>query len=192
MNFFVIALTGTPGTGKTTLARVLKRVFPLYHLDITRYIKKHHLHEGYDHKRKCFVVDEKKIAKALQTEIRAQASKTLPAYLVLDKQRLKKEVHDFLSSLTPEKQRSILLKQRPTRKKHALGIILDSHLAHYLPAKEVDLCIVTKTDLKRLKKRLQRRKYSKAKVFENMQAEIFDTCATEAKEKKHTCIICKT
>jgi len=65
------------------------------------------------------------------------------------------------------------------------GIILDSHLTHFLPNKYVDLCIVTKTNLKKLKKRLEKRKYSKQKVRENLDAEIFDICLVEAKEAGH-------
>ena len=64
-------------------------------------------------------------------------------------------------------------------------LIIDSHLSHYLPKKYVSLCIVCKCDLKILKKRLERRGYSKSKIRENMDAEIFDICLNEAKEKGH-------
>ena len=65
------------------------------------------------------------------------------------------------------------------------GIIIDSHLSHYLPRKYVDLCIVTKCSLKELKKRLEKRGYTKSKVQENLEAEIFDICLEEAKELGH-------
>jgi adenylate kinase len=65
------------------------------------------------------------------------------------------------------------------------GIIIDSHLSHYLPRKYVDLCIVTKCSLKELKKRLEKRGYTKSKVQENLEAEIFDICLEEAKELRH-------
>ena len=64
-------------------------------------------------------------------------------------------------------------------------IVLDSHLAHYLPAKYVDECIVTKCNLKELKKRLEKRKYSKEKIKNNLDCEIFDVCRIEALENKH-------
>lgn len=64
-------------------------------------------------------------------------------------------------------------------------LIIDSHLSHYLPKKYVDKCIVTKCDLKELEKRLKKRKYSKEKIRENIDAEIFDVCLEEAKENKH-------
>ncbi|MBN1501997.1 adenylate kinase family protein [Candidatus Woesearchaeota archaeon] len=65
------------------------------------------------------------------------------------------------------------------------GIIIDSHLSHYLSNKKVDLCIVTKCSLKELKRRLKERKYSGQKIRENLDAEIFDTCRIEALEAGH-------
>ena len=65
------------------------------------------------------------------------------------------------------------------------NLVLDSHLTHYLPSKYVDLCYVTKCELKELKKRLEKRKYSKEKIRENLDAEILDVCLTEALENKH-------
>ena len=67
--------------------------------------------------------------------------------------------------------------------------IVDSHLSHYLPRKRVDLCIVCKTDLKTLKKRLERRTYSPLKIRENLDAEIFDVCAIEAAERGHNIFV---
>ena len=50
----------------------------------------------------------------------------------------------------------------------------------------VDLCIVlTCSNLKELEKRLKKRKYSKAKIRENLDAEIFQTCLMGAKEGGH-------
>jgi len=72
------------------------------------------------------------------------------------------------------------------------GIIIDSHLSHYIPKKYVDLCIITKCDIKELNKRLKRKKYSKDKIQENLQAEIFDICYNEALKQKHKIIIIDT
>ncbi len=72
------------------------------------------------------------------------------------------------------------------------NLIIDSHLSHYLPNKYVDLCIVTKCNLKTLKKRLIKRKYSKIKIDENMECEIMDVCLMEAKELKHNILIVDT
>lgn len=64
-------------------------------------------------------------------------------------------------------------------------VVIDSHLSHYLSPKYVDLCVVTKCELKTLEKRLKKRKYSKDKIRENLDAEIFDTCRIEALEAGH-------
>ena len=64
--------------------------------------------------------------------------------------------------------------------------VFDSHMSHYLP--KVDLCIVTHCDIKVLKKRLEKRTYSKLKVRENLDAEIFQVCLTEAQEQGHRLI----
>ena len=76
------------------------------------------------------------------------------------------------------------------RKYH--GIMIDSHLSHYLPAKYADFCIVTKCSIKELNKRLKRKKFHKYKIQENLQAEIFDVCLNEAKERKHKIIAVDT
>ncbi len=65
------------------------------------------------------------------------------------------------------------------------NLVIDSHLSHFLPSKYVDKCYVTKCDLKELEKRLKKRKYSKEKIRENLDAEIFDVCLTEAQERGH-------
>lgn len=70
------------------------------------------------------------------------------------------------------------------------GMIIDSHISHLLPKKLVDLCIVLICpDLKKLERRLKSRKYSKKKIQENLQAEIFQVCLNEAKEKGHKVLV---
>src|SRR3989344_6117921 len=77
-----------------------------------------------------------------------------------------------------------LVKEKLQRSKH--GLIIDSHISHLLPKKMVDLCIVLIcSDLKKLEKRLKARKYSKNKIRENLDAEIFQVCLAEAKDKRH-------
>ncbi len=72
------------------------------------------------------------------------------------------------------------------------NLIIDSHLSHYLPREYVDYCVVCKCGLKVLKKRLEDRKYSKRKISENLDSEIFDVCFVEALEKKHKIIVVDT
>ena len=58
-------------------------------------------------------------------------------------------------------------------------------MSHYLPKEYVDLCIVTKCNLKELNDRLYHRGYHPEKIRENLDAEIFDVCLFEALEHGH-------
>ncbi|MBT4647135.1 AAA family ATPase [archaeon] len=82
--------------------------------------------------------------------------------------------------------------KRKKKEKKYKGIIIDSHLSHYLSKEVVDKVIITKCDLKKLKKRLEKRKYTIDKIRENMDAEIFDVCRIEALEEGHTVEIINT
>ena len=134
----VICVSGTPCTGKTTLARKLSKQFNYEYIDVNKLIKDNKLNEKYDKKRRCYIVDIKKLNKLLIKLINAKEN-----------------------------------------------LVIDSHLSHYLSKKYVDLCIITKCDLKVLEKRLKKRKYNKSKIRENLDCEIFDVCLNEAKERKH-------
>ena len=141
-----IIVSGTPGTGKTEIAKTLAKKLEYKYIDVNKLIKENNLSDGYDNEKKCEIVDAKKLSR-------------------------------FLSGFI---------------KKSKQNLVIDSHLAHYLPKKYVDICIITKCDLKELKKRLEKRKYSKAKIRENLDSEIFDICLNEAIEKSHTILIIDT
>ena len=135
----VICVSGSPGTGKTTLAKKIAKEKGFKYVDVTKIVKSHELYDGYDNKKKCYLVDVKKLNKALIKII----------------------------------------------EKSGEGLVIDSHLSHYLPKKYVNLCIITKCDLKVLEKRLKKRGYSQNKIRENLDCEIFDVCLSEAKEGRH-------
>lgn len=142
----IIIVTGSVATGKTSIAKKLSKKHKAKYIDVNKLIKDNKLYDSYDKKRKCYVVDIKKLNK-------------------------------FLINLI---------------KKSKESLIIDSHLSHYLPKKYVDLCVVVKCPLKKLRKRLEKRKYSKAKIKENMEVEIFDICLNEAKENRHKIKIINT
>lgn len=142
----VIAITGTPCTGKTSLASGLAEELNYKYVDVAKIIKQKNLSESYDEEMQCDIVDTDKLIDAL--------------YEVVE---------------------------------DGENYILDSHLSHYMPKEAVDLCIVTKCDLKILKQRLEERGYSKFKVRENMDAEIFDICLVEAmEEQEHEILVVDT
>jgi len=141
----IIAVTGSVGSGKTTIAKKLARALKFKYVDVNLLIKKNKIHEEYDRTNKCYVVDTKKLNK-------------------------------FLIELIVKNE----------------NLILDSHLSHYLPEKYVDLCIVTLCDIEVLGRRLKKRKYSKSKLADNLEAEIFRACLFEAKKNKHNVLVIDT
>ena len=142
-----MAISGTPGTGKSTLAKSLAKKLGYFRLNLHSHYKE--ISSGYDHKGKAYIIDYKKFEKLVRKTI--------------------------------------------SEKKDFPGIIIDTHISHHLPKKLVDLCMVlTCSDLKELEKRLKKRKYSKAKIRENLDCEIFQVCVTEAQENGHKVVVMDT
>ena len=134
----LIAITGSPGVGKSTLAKLLTTKLGFDHLDLHHHYKR--ISTGYNRSKQSYDIDYLKFEKLVKEKI----------------------------------------------KEARIGLIIDSHISHLLPKRLVDLCVVLIcSDLKKLEKRLKLRKYSKQKIRENLDAEIFQVCLMEAKEKKH-------
>lgn len=132
-------ISGTPGTGKTTLAKEIAKRFSMKYIDVNELIEKHDLAVGFDKKRDCRIIDEDKL-------------------------------NGVLDSVEGD-------------------VVIDSHLSHHMSPQK---CIITKCGLKELKKRLEKRGYSDAKVRENMDSEIFDICHVEASEAGHDVMVVET
>ena len=138
----LIVISGSPGTGKSTLAQALVKTFGFKRLDLHDHYKT--ISTGYDRTKQAYNIDLKKIDELVKKELRSN-DRTL---------------------------------------------VIDSHVTHLLPKTLVDLCIIlTCSNLKKLEKRLQERKYSKRKIRENLDAEIFQICLTEAQERGHQILL---
>lgn len=138
-----ITVTGTPGTGKTTMAKALAESLNMGYLGLSEAISRYKLSSGYDKQKSCEIV-------------------------------------------------SISVLRRFVREyclKHPNSWVIDGHLSHYLDS---DLCIVCRTGLKALKKRLEDRKYTPEKVRGNLDSEIFDVCGAEAREFKRNTLFLDT
>jgi len=139
----IIAITGTPGVGKTSLTNEVAQRLGYMHIELTTFVKLAKIHDGYDKKTKSYTVDTDKLVEKIQ----------------------------------------------PLLTKTKRNIVVDGHLSHFLPYKTIDLCIVVTCSLKKLQKRLEKRGYSKAKIRENLDSEIFEVCLHEAEENKHNILV---
>ncbi|HII15413.1 MAG TPA: AAA family ATPase [Nanoarchaeota archaeon] len=73
----VIIVTGTPGTGKTELAKELAKQIKYRYIDVNDIVKKERLVECYDRQRKTNVVDEEKLSNALVSLIKKNRGQSL-------------------------------------------------------------------------------------------------------------------
>lgn len=126
-----IAVTGTPGTGKSLLSKKLAKKLGFSYIGLNDVIKKNKLYESYDRKRKTYVVDTKKL--------------------------------------------------RSYFKKIKGNVIIDSHLSHLFD--NMDLVIVLRCSPKTLEKRLKKKKWSNAKIHENIEAEMIGLISWEARQR---------
>ena len=141
----LIVITGTPGTGKSTVAKALAPTLQLTRLNLHHYYKQ--ISDKYNTKKKCYDINFTKLKRLVQKKLIESKN----------------------------------------------GLIIDSHIAHRLPRKLVDICIVlTCFDLKKLQQRLQKRKYFQKKIRENLESEIFQVCLTQAQEQGHQILVFDT
>jgi adenylate kinase len=123
----LIIITGSPGVGKTTIAKILSKKLRAKALSITNFILKNRIFEN---QRGEKVVEIKKLQKLLEKEIK----------------KLKKE--KFL--------------------------IIEGHLACELSLPNPAKVIVLRRSLKKLKKEMEKRNYSKKKISDNLILEALD------------------
>ena len=129
----IISLSGTPGTGKTVVARELAKNADANLISIGELVNKKKIPYKIDKKRKTKSIDIRDLQKSVKKRI----------------------------------------------VKNTINII-EGHLSHLL---KTDRVIILRMNPMELKKRLIKRKWSRAKVEENVQAEILDEITIEALQK---------
>jgi len=145
--FLTIALTGTPGTGKTEVSKRLeKEGYRILHL--TEFIREYNIPSERDSERDCIVVDMDSLEEAVfeyqQQERRNYAKHFFDSQLCLE------DIHSAPANFPV--------------------LFIESHMAHYL----CDRAVVFRTHPNILKIRLDERGYSEKKVMENVMAESID------------------
>src|SRR3989344_1572713 len=66
----IIIVTGTPCTGKTTIAKKIASLLKFKYIDVNRLIKTNKIHDKYDKKSDSLIVDIKKLNRILETLIK--------------------------------------------------------------------------------------------------------------------------
>ncbi len=127
-----IVISGTPGTGKTVIARLLAKQLKARLIDTKYLVRKYKIPSKLDAKRKTKIIDQNKLAKAAA-----------------------KEKGD---------------------------IVFEGHMAHFAKS---ELTVILRASPKELEKRLKKKKWSRKKIKENIEAEAIDTISSEC---RHNCI----
>ena len=135
----LIGITGTPGTGKTSVSNLLKEEYGYKIIHLNELIREEHLYSEIDTKRNAVIADiEQVIAR----------------------------VNDLTCGFDNNDERNDKI------------TIIESHLSHYI----ADIVIVLRASPDELRKRLSKRKYSPAKIKENVEAEALDVILVESFE----------
>ena len=131
-----IIITGTPGVGKTVLARLLAKQTGSRVLNLGELVKKERLYGRFDRLRQSYVIDE---------------------------HRLRRTLIDFF----------------PARGEGGL-VIETNWVGKFMPKKRGMIAIVVRLDPAILAGRLRGRRWSKGKIWENVEAELIDLSLYES------------
>ena len=130
----VILITGTPCTGKTTLAKQLASKLDALYINLTDFAKAHDLTLGEDKERKTLIIDEEKMTVKLAEAI----SETAKADIVVD--------GHYASAVVPENltTRVFVLRRNPKELKQFMQKcgFSDAKLWENLSAEILDVCLV--------------------------------------------------
>jgi adenylate kinase len=166
----IISITGTPGSGKTYIAKNLVNASKsrLKYFDLNKHVKDKKLYHSYDKKAETYDVEINILKFKVEPLLEKYHSQDITVNKLIGKKLDLKELLDIVS-----------------KNKNIKGIVIDSHLSHYLDS---DYCIVVRSDIKDIYKRLKARAYPKKKIEANIQSEIFEICLDEARNIKDNVI----
>ncbi|CAH8546102.1 unnamed protein product [Dicrocoelium dendriticum] len=64
-----LLITGTPGTGKTTVAKAVAEATNLDYTNVNDLAKERNLYDGYDDENDCHILDEDRVVDALEEQM---------------------------------------------------------------------------------------------------------------------------
>ncbi|MDY9922481.1 adenylate kinase family protein [Methanobacterium sp.] len=153
----IVLLTGTPGTGKTTISHLLAEKLGCQLVDINHLVGEKHLYTGLDPEKD---------------------------YKIVDMDALEGELFKIVGGENAGHQKKDSNKDSCINSIKTSCIIIEGHLSHYFP--RADLVVVFRTDPRILEERLKKREWKAAKIRENLEAEALDICTWEAHQTHGT------
>eukprot|EP00004_Rigifila_ramosa_P019860 TRINITY_DN5105_c0_g1_i2.p1 TRINITY_DN5105_c0_g1~~TRINITY_DN5105_c0_g1_i2.p1 ORF type:complete len:190 (-),score=28.65 TRINITY_DN5105_c0_g1_i2:28-597(-) len=148
-----VLVTGTPGTGKTTLARQVAEETGMRYIGVTDMVKEQQLYDDYDAERDAYVLDEDKVMR-------------------LGSLFFSSECHAALLQLLDALEDTMV---------EGFNIV-DYHGCDFFPERWFALVLVLRTENSLLYSRLESRGYAAPKVQENVECEIMQVILDEARE----------
>lgn len=176
----IILLTGTPGTGKTTISHLLAEKLGCQLVDINHLVEEKHLYTGLDPEKDYKIVDMDDLEEELFRIVGPENAVDLKKDSIKDstKSSIKAFTKDYTESSTKNSLNdSSNLSINSTKNS---CIIIEGHLSHYFP--QADLVVVFRTEPTTLSERLRKRGWTEPKIRENLEAEALDICTWEAHE----------
>lgn len=134
----ITAISGTPGIGKTSVAKILAKKMNASYISLSVLVKEKKVRSIYDKKRKTCAVSVSDLQEAASRKI------------------------------------------KKSRKNIIKNVIIDGHLSHLLKA---DVAVILRCNPAELRKRMAKKRWSEAKMRENLIAEILGAASIEAMEK---------
>ncbi len=159
----IILLTGTPGTGKTTISHLLAEKLGCQLVDVNYLVEKKHLYTGIDPEKDYKIVDMDALKRELFRIVGSENAVDPKKDSITDS--TKASLNDFSKDLTINSTKNSC-------------IIIEGHLSHYFP--QADLVVVFRTEPATLSERLKKRQWKETKIRENLEAEALDICTWEA------------
>ena len=165
-----ILITGTPGTGKTTLSQELAAATGLTCVSISDLAKQHQFYLNYDAELDSHELDEDGVIDELDEQMKEGGNIGTFAHLftIIHAKLALTFVTFSLPVTTP---------------------LVDYHGCDFFPERWFDIVFVLRTDNTILYERLEKRGYGERKIQENVQCEIFQTILDEALDSYKPAIV---
>ncbi|WP_321422369.1 AAA family ATPase [uncultured Methanobacterium sp.] len=185
----IILLTGTPGTGKTTISHLLAEKLGCQLVDINHLVEEKHLYTGLDPEKDYKIVDmdalERELFRIVGSENivdpKKDSIKDSNKSSIKDsiKASIKTSIKDSIKASAKDSHNDSSKDLTINSTKNSC-IIIEGHLSHYFP--RADLVVVFRTEPTTLSERLRKRGWKETKIRENLEAEALDICTWEAHE----------